>query len=181
MGALALAAIFIALAIATIAGAVLSGGDDEGSSPSSAERTPAEPAKPDKKDEPKAKEEPAKKEPKAKEEPPAAAPAPEEEQSDSGSYDPARGAALNAEGFDLMNAGDYDAAIAKLQEAVDSFPPGTDDLNYAYALFNLGKSLRLAGRPDEAIPILEQRLQIPNQHDTVQRELDLAKQQAAES
>jgi eukaryotic-like serine/threonine-protein kinase len=77
-----------------------------------------------------------------------------------------------------MNAGDYEGAIAKLQEAVDSFPPGTDDLNYAYALFNLGKSLRLAGRPDEAIPILEQRLEIPNQTDAVKEELKLAKKDA---
>jgi len=171
LGAVALAAVFIALAIATIAGAVLSGGDDDGSSPSGADRTPAEPAKPDKKQEqPKAQNEP-------KEEAPAA-PAPEEEQSDSGSYDPARGAALNSEGFDLMSAGRYDEAIPKLQEAVASFPPGTDDLNYAYALFNLGKSLRLAERPDEAIPILEQRLKIKNQQGIVKRELELAKQQA---
>ena len=77
-----------------------------------------------------------------------------------------------------MNQGDYDGAVPILQEAVDSFPPGTDDINYAYALFNLGKSLRLAGRPDEAIPILEQRLEYPNQTETVQRELDLARQQA---
>ena len=151
---------------------MLSGGDDEGSSSSGADRTPAEPAKPDKKEEPKAKEEP-------KEDAPAApAPAPEEEQSDTGTYDPARGAALNNEGFNLMNAGDYEGAVTKLQEAVDSFPPGTDDINYAYALFNLGKSLRLAGRPDEAIPILEQRLEIPNQTDAVKEELKLAKKDA---
>ena len=79
-----------------------------------------------------------------------------------------------------MNAGNYDAAIPKLQEAVDSFPPDTTDLNYAYALFNLGKSLRLAGRPDEAIPILEQRLQIPNQTETVKAELNQAKKDAKE-
>ena len=107
-----------------------------------------------------------------------AAPAPAEE--DTTSYDPARGAALNSQGFNLMNRGDYDGAIPVLQQAVKSFPPGTSDLNYAYALFNLGKSLRLAGRPDEAIPILEQRLKIPNQTETVQRELDLAKQEAGE-
>jgi tetratricopeptide (TPR) repeat protein len=80
-----------------------------------------------------------------------------------------------------MNQGEYDQAIPILQQAVDSFPPGTSDLNYAYALFNLGKSLRLAGRPDDAIPILEQRLEIPNQTETVQRELDLARQEAAAS
>ena len=67
-----------------------------------------------------------------------------------------------------------------LQRAVDSFPSGTTDLNYAYALFNLGNALRLAGRPEEAIPILEQRLQIPNQTATVRRELELARRQARE-
>jgi eukaryotic-like serine/threonine-protein kinase len=167
-GAVALAAVFIALALAIIAGAVLSGGDDEGSSPSSADRTPAEPAKPDKK----------KKEPKAKEEPAAAAPAPAEEPADSGGYDEARGAQLNEQGFILMGSGQYDEAIPVLQQAVDSFPPDTTDVNYAYALFNLGKSLREAGRPDEAIPILERRLEIPNQQGTVRRELELARQQA---
>jgi serine/threonine-protein kinase len=176
-GAILLALIFIALAVATIAGAVLSGGDDEGSSPS-ADRTPAEPAKPDKAKKQK-KEPKEKKEPKAKEEQaPAPAPAPEEEPA---TGDAATGAQLNEEGFALMNQGRYDEAIPILQRAVDSFPAGTSDLNYAYALFNLGKSLRLAGRPEEAIPILEQRLEIPNQTETVKQELELAKQQAKES
>ena len=79
-----------------------------------------------------------------------------------------------------MSKGDYNGAIPLLQQAVKSFPPDTSDLNYAYALFNLGKSLRLAGRPDEAIPVLEQRLGIPNQTGTVQKELELAKKQAGE-
>jgi eukaryotic-like serine/threonine-protein kinase len=105
-------------------------------------------------------------------------PAPEAEQP-SGGGDPS-GAQLNAQGFELMNAGRYEEAIPVLQRAVDSFPPGTSDLNYAYALFNLGRSLRLAGRPDEAIPILEQRLQIPNQRGTVKKELDLARHEAGE-
>ena len=43
-----------------------------------------------------------------------------------------------------------------------------------------GKSLRLAGRPDEAIPVLERRLQIPNQTDAVEEELKLAKKDAKE-
>jgi eukaryotic-like serine/threonine-protein kinase len=107
---------------------------------------------------------------------PPAEPAPEAEQP-SGGGDPS-GAQLNAQGFELMNAGRYEEAIPVLQRAVDSFPPGTSDLNYAYALFNLGRSLRLAGRPDEAIPILEQRLQIPNQRGTVAKELELARQEA---
>ena len=77
-----------------------------------------------------------------------------------------------------MGQGRYDEAIPILQQAVDSFPAGTDDINYAYALFNLGKSLRLAGRPEEAIPILERRLQIPDQTDVVQQELDAAREDA---
>ena len=47
-------------------------------------------------------------------------------------------------------------------------------MNYAYALFNLGNALRLANRPAEAIPVLERRLQIPNQRPAVRRELSLA-------
>ena len=66
-----------------------------------------------------------------------------------------------------------------LRRAVDSFPEGTGDLTYAYALYNLGQALRLAGRPEEAIPILEQRLEIPNQVPTVRRELAAARAEAA--
>jgi eukaryotic-like serine/threonine-protein kinase len=84
-------------------------------------------------------------------------------------------AALNDQGFSLMQAGDYDAAIPLLERAVAAYPEDSQDLTYAYALYNLGRSLRLAGRPDEAVPILERRLRIPDQTDTVQRELDAAR------
>jgi tetratricopeptide (TPR) repeat protein len=73
-----------------------------------------------------------------------------------------------------MQAGDYESAIPLLEQAVAAYPEGSGELTYAYALYNLGRSLRLAGRPDEAVPILERRLRIPNQTETVQRELDLA-------
>jgi serine/threonine protein kinase len=92
--------------------------------------------------------------------------------------DPARGSALNEEGFALIQAGDYEAAVPVLEEAVRAFPPGTEDLNFAYALFNLGNALRLSGRAEEAVPILEQRLRIPNQRGTVQAELAAARRQA---
>ncbi len=187
MTAFVLAGIFVALAAATIAGAVLSGGDDGGSSPSSADNTPAKPrADANKKKEPAAKKKEQKEEQQQQEQqaeqPPAAAPAPapEEQPSETASYDPKRGAALNEEGFRLMNQGDYNGAVGKLQEAVKLFPSDSTDIRYAYALYNLGKSLRLAGRPDEAIPYLEKRLNWNDQRDTVQRELDLAKQQAGQ-
>jgi tetratricopeptide (TPR) repeat protein len=175
MLALILGVALIALAAAAIVGAV-SGGDDNGSS-QSAKPTQAAPKNTDTTE----KKEPAKKKREPKQEEPAAAPAPAPAQEEQTSYDPARGAQLNDQGFTLMNQGEYDQAIPILQQAVDSFPPGTSDLNYAYALFNLGKSLRLAGQPDKAIPVLEQRLGIPNQTETVQHELDLAKQQAGQA
>jgi hypothetical protein len=88
------------------------------------------------------------------------------------------GAALNAQGFALINEGRYEEAVPILRQAVASYPEGTNDLNYAYALYNLGKALRLSGHPDEAIPILERRLEIPDQQSTVAAELGRARAEA---
>ncbi|TMK57709.1 MAG: serine/threonine protein kinase [Actinobacteria bacterium] len=101
----------------------------------------------------------------------ATTPAPEE-------ADPASGSALNEQGYELIQAGEYDAAVPVLEEAVASFPEGSEDLAYAYALFNLGNALRLSGRPEEAIPVLERRLEIPNQTGTVEEELEAARDEA---
>jgi tetratricopeptide (TPR) repeat protein len=65
-----------------------------------------------------------------------------------------------------------------LEEAVASYPAGSQDLDYAYALFNLGNALRLSGQPEAAIPILERRLEIPNQTSTVEEELEAARAEA---
>jgi eukaryotic-like serine/threonine-protein kinase len=108
---------------------------------------------------------------------PAPEPAPEEEQAPA--EPPASGADLNAQGFELMNQGRYEEAIPVLQQAVEALE-GSGDINFAYALYNLGRSLRLAGRPAEAIPVLEQRLQIPNQTDVVRRELESARREAGQ-
>jgi hypothetical protein len=88
---------------------------------------------------------------------------------------PSRGAELNEQGYALMQAGEYAAAVPVLKEAVSAFPEGSEDLEYAYALFNLGSALRLSGDPEAAIPILEQRLAIPNQTSTVEEELEAAR------
>ena len=90
---------------------------------------------------------------------------------------------LHLEGHAALEAGDYDTAIALNTQAIEAFPEGTNwqsDINYAYALYSLGRALRLASRPDEAIPVLEQRAQIPTQTATVQQELELARAEAAE-
>lgn len=92
--------------------------------------------------------------------------------------DPELGASLNEQGFELIQAGEYEAAVPVLEEAVSAFPEGSEDVNYAYALFNLGNALRLSGRPEEAIPVLEQRLEIPNQTSTVEEELEAARAEA---
>jgi eukaryotic-like serine/threonine-protein kinase len=85
------------------------------------------------------------------------------------------GAQLNEEGYSLIQQGRFAEAIPMLRRAVASFPERTSDINFAYALFNLGHALRMVGQPEEAIPILERRLQIPDQTETVQTELDAAR------
>jgi tetratricopeptide (TPR) repeat protein len=45
------------------------------------------------------------------------------------------------------------------------------DINYAYALYNLAIAYFRAGQPDKAVPLLEQRLQIPNQRGVVKQAL----------
>jgi serine/threonine-protein kinase len=85
--------------------------------------------------------------------------------------------ALNAQGHDLISAGDYAGAVDVLRRATQDCPVERTD-PCAFALYNLGHALRLAGRPDEAIPVLEQRLQNPNQRGTVRSELDKARKAA---
>ncbi len=106
---------------------------------------------------------------------PAATPTP----ASTGQVAAADASSLNDEGFGLMRAGRYDQAIPVLQKAVAAFPSGSRDLTYAYALYNLGRSLRLSGRPAEAIPLLERRLAIPNQREAVARELAVARRAAS--
>jgi eukaryotic-like serine/threonine-protein kinase len=81
---------------------------------------------------------------------------------------------LEAQGHQLMDSGNYAAAVPVLRQAVSAASPGS--LTYAYALYDLGRSLRLSGDPRAAIPILYQRLQIPNQTEAVRTELQAALQ-----
>jgi tetratricopeptide (TPR) repeat protein len=77
-----------------------------------------------------------------------------------------------------MGSGSYDKAVPLLRRAVAAYSPNTTDLTYAYALYNLARSLRLSGRPREAIPLLERRMRIDNQRATVARELEAARRSA---
>jgi tetratricopeptide (TPR) repeat protein len=79
---------------------------------------------------------------------------------------------LEARGHQLMVDGDYSAAIAVLRQAVQAASPSS--LTYAYALYDLGRSLRLAGDPKDAVTALYQRMQLPNQTGKVREQLQLA-------
>jgi serine/threonine-protein kinase len=183
------AAVILALALAAVAVALSSGGGggddpagagDRGGQPAGKAQKPKKPKK-SSSGEQQAQATPAPAPAPEPEPEPQPAPQPDQPADDGGAAageDDAGGADLNSQGFDLLQSGRYDEAIPLLQRAVQSFPAGTDDVNYAYALFNLGKALRLAGRPAEAIPVLEERLQIPNQTGVVKRELKLARQAA---
>jgi serine/threonine-protein kinase len=95
----------------------------------------------------------------------------------------AEGARLNAQGKGLSDSGDYTSAIPTLERAARAFPAGTtaaSDLQYAYTLFNLGHALLQAGRPADAVPVLQERLKNPDQRAAVQAELDAARQAAAQ-
>ncbi len=80
--------------------------------------------------------------------------------------------ALEARGHQLMLDGQYSQAISVLHQAVSTASPSS--LTYAYSLYDLGRSLRLSGAPGAAVPVLQRRLQIPNQTGVVRQELDQA-------
>ena len=184
VGAIALALVLLALAAAGVLAAVLSSGDDGGGEPQQADRDRQQQADGGRqqRDTQEEQQQPQAEQPQAEEQQPAApAPAPEPEaapEESTGSDGSATGPQLNDQGFALMQQGDYAGAVPILQEAVASWPENSRDINYAYALFNLGKSLNRSGNPDEAIPYLEKRLTWNDQRETVQAELDLARRNA---
>jgi len=80
---------------------------------------------------------------------------------------------MQAHAHNLISQGKYTEAIALDRQVVAKGP--STGLTYAYALYDLGHALRISGHPDQAIPILEQRLKINNQRDVVKAELDKAR------
>jgi eukaryotic-like serine/threonine-protein kinase len=88
---------------------------------------------------------------------------------------------LNNTGFSLIQQGKPNEAVAPLQRAVSAFRTQgrTGEVDYAYALFNLGNALRLSGQPAAAIPYLQERLRISNyKRGVVKKELKTAQNQA---
>ncbi|MEY2535831.1 MAG: eukaryotic-like serine/threonine-protein kinase [bacterium] len=87
----------------------------------------------------------------------------------------------NDRGFALLQQGDAAGAVTPLQRSVAGFRAQgrTGEIDYAFALFNLGNALRLTGNPGDAIPLLEERLQVSDyKRGIVERELALARDAA---
>ena len=158
--AIALVSALLAVAAATVALLAAGGGDDDGGSAPRAGADTSEQQAEQPQADPPEETEPAPEEP---------APAPA-----------ASGPDLNAQGFELMQQGRFDEAVPILQQAVATWPEDSRDIEYAYALFNLGKSLTEAGNPAAAIPYLEKRLTFDDQQKTVAKELRRAQKAAGQ-
>jgi hypothetical protein len=92
---------------------------------------------------------------------------------------------LEVRGHGLLEVGRYGDAVQVLKRAVLATgervtaclePDSSTCLTYAYALYDLGRALRLSGDTTAAVPILERRLRMDNQRSVVQAELQLARQ-----
>jgi hypothetical protein len=97
---------------------------------------------------------------------------------------PAAAVELEAEGHRLLADGSYASAVPALASAIRASgqsparctePASEACLTLAYALYDLGRALRLEGRHAEAVSVLSERLRIDNQRPTVQHELELAR------
>jgi hypothetical protein len=98
----------------------------------------------------------------------------------------AQAVALDLRGHGLLESGRYGAAIPVLRMTLTAtgaqlagclHPASTACLTYAYALFDLGRALRLSGHPAAAVRLLQARLQIDDQRTVVA--LELARAEAA--
>jgi eukaryotic-like serine/threonine-protein kinase len=86
---------------------------------------------------------------------------------------------LQLTGHAELLAGRYPEAIATLRKAILAADHTSN--TYAYGLYDLGVALLKSGDPAGAVPILEQRLKIPNQTPVVQETLNEALQASGQA
>jgi tetratricopeptide (TPR) repeat protein len=107
-------------------------------------------------------------------------PTPEPTEAPSGRVDLDKARQLQLDGFNARQSGDYARALTLSQQALDACG-NSDELDpCGYALFEKGLALNRSGRPDEAIPVLEERLDRFGDNDKgeVAKELKAAKKAA---
>jgi tetratricopeptide (TPR) repeat protein len=119
--------------------------------------------------------------------PPAGGQQPPARRTSSTPVSPTLATRLESRGHALLESARYQDAVSVLRRALAATgeslgaclePASGTCLTYAYALYDLGRALRLSGDPAAAVPILKRRLEIDNQRSTVEAELELARQGA---
>jgi hypothetical protein len=90
--------------------------------------------------------------------------------------------ALQLQAYELNNSGRPDEALGYAEQAVELCKGSNAVSPCAYALFEYARALRMTGKPDEAIKVLEERQErFPDdQPDAVERELALAREAAGD-
>ncbi len=159
-----------ALLVLAVAGVVLLSGDDDGGPQSAqptatatAERTPEPTRTADPTETPT----------------PTETPAPTETpEAPSGGTSLDRAADLQLQGYNARLAGDYDQALALSQQSLEACGDTKQLSPCGYALYEVGAALNALGRPDEAIPYLEQRLEQYGPNKDVEKELKNAEKAA---
>ena len=101
-------------------------------------------------------------------------PTPEPTQEPSGGTDLERAADLQLQGYNARIAGDYEQALALSTQALEACGDTQQLSPCGYALYEVGAALNALGRPDEAIPYLEQRLDQYGPNKDVEKELKAA-------
>jgi eukaryotic-like serine/threonine-protein kinase len=97
-----------------------------------------------------------------------------------GGTDLAKASQLQVQGYNARRAGDYAKALDLSQQAIDACGNSNAMSPCGYALFEKGLALNRSGRPDEAIPVLQERLDRfgDNPAGEVAKELKAAKKAA---
>jgi eukaryotic-like serine/threonine-protein kinase len=96
----------------------------------------------------------------------------------SGEPDLQRAGDLQVQGFNARQAGNYDQALSLSQQALEACGNAQELDPCGYALYEVGAALNALGRPDEAIPYLEQRLNTYGNNAEVKSELKKAQKAA---
>ena len=98
----------------------------------------------------------------------------------SGEVDLDKARQLQLDGFNARQAGDYARSLQLSQQAIDACGNSNQLDPCGYALFEKGLALNRSGRPDEAIPVLQERLDRfgDNEAGEVRKELNAAKKAA---